>query len=184
MNYVLLTIGKTHTGKSTFAKELSTEVPNVVIIETDPIALFLKASFSTLHALDVDHKGSFSSPALKFLVFRTILDFALNQKTNIIMSNSNMYENGRRDVLKVIKNHDAKTIGLYFNYEEKIIMDRVKISNRDIDVLSVSKNFEELIINQRARFQSPNKDEFDYFFEVTHPEELLDVKKRIIEILK
>ena len=54
MNYVLLTIGKTHTGKSTFAKELVEDIPNGVILETDSIALFLKDTFPKLHAFDLD----------------------------------------------------------------------------------------------------------------------------------
>ena len=113
--YVLLTIGKTHSGKSTFANEIISEIPNGVILETDPIALFLRATFPNLHALDMDHSGGFSSPSLKFLMFRTILTFALEQDFNIVMSNSNMYEKGRKDVLDIIKKYRHKTIGVYFN---------------------------------------------------------------------
>lgn len=184
MNYVLLTIGKTHTGKSTFAKELVEDIPNGVILETDSIALFLKDTFPKLHAFDLDHNGSFSSPSLKFLAFRTVLTFALEKNFNIIMSNSNMYENGRKDVLSIINKYPMKTIGLYLNYPEEIILERAKNSKRDIKVLSVSKDFNELIVNQRTRFQAPNRTDFDYFFEVKNPEELPDIKNKIVELYK
>lgn len=182
MNYTLLTIGKTHTGKSTFANELLKEIQNGVILETDLIALFLRANYPKLHALDVDHKGSFSSPSLKFLLFRTVLSFALEQNVNIIMSNSNMYQNGRKDVLSIIKQYSTKSIGLYFNYPEEIILERVKVSKRDTSVLSVSKDFEELVVNQRTRFQPPNETDFDYFFEVKNVTELLAIKDTILKL--
>ncbi len=39
--YTLLTIGKTHTGKTTFVNEIASKVPNCVILGTDPFAFFL-----------------------------------------------------------------------------------------------------------------------------------------------
>lgn len=182
--YVLLTVGKTHSGKSTFANEIVSEIPNCVILETDPIALFLRATFPKLHTSDLDHTGSFSSPALKFLVFRTVLTFALEREFNIIMSNSNMYENGRKDVLSIINQYPVKTIGVYLNFPEDILLERVEHSGRDTSVLSVSKDFKDLVVNQRVRFQPPNKNDFDYFFEATNPEELLEVKTKILELYK
>lgn len=182
--YVLLTVGKTHSGKSTFANDLVSEIPNCVVLETDPIALFLRSTFNKLHALDLDHMGSFASPALKYLVFRTVLSFALEHDFNIIMSNSNMYENGRKNVLNIIKKYPVKTIGVYLNFHEEILTERVKHSGRDTSVLSVSKDFNDLIVNQRVRFQPPNRDDFDYFFEVTHPDKLPEVKNQILELYK
>ncbi|MEI6863939.1 MAG: AAA family ATPase [Candidatus Adlerbacteria bacterium] len=180
----LLTIGKTHSGKSTFAKEIATSIPNSVILETDTIALFLRSHYLSLHSLDLDHKGSFSDPSLKFLVYCTILEFALKQGSNCILSNSNMYENGRKQVLDIIKKYPGKTIGVYFNYPEEVLFERVKNSQRDTKVLSVSKDFNELIVKQRERFQPPNPSDFDYFFEVTNPDQLSEISKEIIELYK
>lgn len=180
----LLTIGKTHTGKTTFANGIAPRIPNCVILETDPVALFLKSSFPSLHALDLDHSGKFSSPSLKFLVFRTMLTFALQENFNIIMSNSNMFDEGRKDVLGLIKKYPGKTIGLYFNYPEEIIMDRVRESNRDVNVLRTSKDFEDLVVNQRSRFQVPNPSDFDYFFEVKDPQELPAISEKIVRLYK
>ncbi len=95
-----------------------------------------------------------------------------------------MYENGRKDVLSIINKYPMKTIGLYLNYPEEIILERAKNSKRDIKVLSVSKDFNELIVNQRTRFQAPNRTDFDYFFEVKNPEELPDIKNKIVELYK
>lgn len=179
-----MTIGKTHSGKTTFAKEFVSEIPNGVIIETDPIALFLRETFPSLHALDLDHRGGFSTPSLKFLLFRTVLNFALEQNFNVILSNSNMYENGRKDALSVIGQYKVKTIGVFFNYPETVLLERVKHSERDTKVLVVSKDFNELVVNQRTRFQPPNKDDFDYFFEITDPVNLPEIKRKIIELYK
>lgn len=182
--YVLMAIGKTHSGKTTFANELISDISEGVIIETDPIALFLRETFSTLRALDLDHRGGFSSPSLKFLLFRTILTFALEQNFNVILSNSNMYENGRKDVLNIVDQYKYKTIGVYFNYSEEVLLNRVEYSGRDTKVLVVSKDFNELVVNQRTRFQPPNKDDFDYFFEITDPADLPEIKGRIIKLYR
>ncbi|MEK7093834.1 MAG: AAA family ATPase [Patescibacteria group bacterium] len=180
--YTLLTIGKTHTGKTTLANELAPQIPRCVVLETDPIALFLKSSFTSLHTLDLDHSGGFSSPSLKFLVFKTILTFALEENFNIIMSNSNMFENGRKDLLKIIKNYPGKIIGIYLNYSEEILSERIKKSDRDINVLRTSKDFGNLLINQRTRFQPPNYSDFDYYFEVKDPNELPNISTQIFKI--
>jgi len=180
--FALLTVGKTHTGKSTFAKEIVSQIPNCVILETDPIAVFLSTTFPKLHALDLDHQGSFSSPSLKYRVFQTVLEFALAQNFNIILSNSNMYEKGRQGVFDIIKKYPAKTIGLHFNYPEELLSKRVEQSGRSTEVLSVSKDFQELIVNQRTRFQPPNPTDFDYFFEVKDPADLPRVTKEILAL--
>lgn len=180
--HVLLTIGKTHTGKSTFARDISTYIPNAIILETDPVAVFIRTHFPALRALDIDHSGSFTSPSLKYVLFRAILSYALEHNTNVILSNSNMYENGRKDVLDVIKEKGKKTIGIYFNYPEEVLLQRAASSGRDINVLSVSKDFNELIINQRTRFQPPHPGDFDYFFEVTDPADLPQVRNDILTL--
>ncbi len=180
--FVLLTVGKTHTGKSTFGKEIGSQIPNCVIIETDPIALFLRNTFPKLQALDLEHSGGFSSPALKYRVFQTILEFALAQNFNVVMSNSNMYEKGRKGVFDIIKKYPVKTIGLYFNYPEELLLKRIGQAGRSTEVLSVSKNFTELMLNQRTRFQPPNSSDFDHFFEVTDPADLPRITKEILAL--
>lgn len=182
--YAILTIGKTHTGKTTFAKEVAPKLANCAVLETDPIALFLRQHFPGLHMLDLDHSGGFSSPSLKFILFRTILSFALENRFNVILSNSNIYENGRRQVLDIIKRYKVRTVGVYLNYPEEVLIERAERSQRDIEVLRVSKDFKDLIINQRTRFQPPDGSDFDHFFEVTDPAELPAVERKIIELCK
>lgn len=56
---------------------------------------------------------------------------------------------------------------VYFNIPEKILLERIKNTNKSKAVLNSSKNFKELLINkQRIIFEDPKQDEADYFFEI------------------
>lgn len=182
--YALLTIGKTHSGKSTFANDLILDIPNGIILETDSVALFLHTAFPKLHSVDLKHPGGFSPPSLKFMIFQEILKFSLEQKLNIILSNANMFQDGREHMLGMLKRYPTETIGVYFNYPEEVLVERVKHSGRDTRVLTVSKDFEELIVKQRARFQVPNENDFDHFFEIRDPSELDELKGKLIELYR
>jgi hypothetical protein len=95
-----------------------------------------------------------------------------------------MFENGRKEVLSVIKQYPVKTIGVYFNYPEELLFERAKTSGRDAGVLRVSKDFNDLIIRQRTRMQPPNPADFDYFFEVNSVDDLSGVMEKVVALFE
>lgn len=175
-------IGKTHTGKTTFANELKKSIAELIILEADPIAVFMKEKFPDLReADDKDHTGSFEKIALKFRAFLLFVEFALDLGKPIVLSNSNMWVKGRALVLDLCKKFDYNTIGIYLDLPEDLLMERVNNSDKSKDVLRISNNFSDLVINQRSRMQVPNENEFDEFIVVKTVEELENIIKELLK---
>jgi len=94
-----------------------------------------------------------------------------------------MYERGRKLVFRLVKKYDYKIIGVYFNFPEEFLINRIKKSKRTTKILRVSKDFNELIINQRTRMQAPNSKNFDEFYIIKSEDDLIKVKNNLIKIL-
>lgn len=178
---LIMLIGKTHSGKTTFAKELKKKIKNLIVLEADPIAIFMKENFPELRESDdIEHTGIFKNVSLKYKTFLLFLEFALALNRPIILSNSNMWSNGRKMVLKLCKKFGYKIIGVYFDFSEEFLIQRVQNGNRSTNVLRKSKNFNELIFNQRARMQIPKSSEFYKFMTIKSEYDLKTIKNNLI----
>jgi predicted kinase len=182
---LIMLVGKTHTGKTTFANEVKQEFKNVLILEADPIAVFMKENYPELRfSDDKEHTGEFKDVSLKFKTFLLFLEFAMSLNKPIMLSNSNMWLKGRELVFELCKKNGYKVIGIYLNLPEEILINRINVSERSTNVLRTSKSFNELILNQRERMQPPEPSDFTEFFECKSEQEVEDIKKKIINILK
>ncbi|HAQ02350.1 hypothetical protein A2467_03225 [Candidatus Nomurabacteria bacterium RIFOXYC2_FULL_36_8] len=181
---LIMFIGKTHSGKTTFAKELEGIKKDILVLEADPVALFMRENFPKLRELDdKEHSGIFKNVSLKYRLFLLLIEFSMSFGRTIILSNSNMYERGRKLVFRLVKKYDYKIIGVYFNFPEEFLINRIKKSKRTTKILRVSKDFNELIINQRTRMQAPNSKNFDEFYIIKSEDDLIKVKNNLIKIL-
>lgn len=181
---LIMFIGKTHSGKTTFAKELEKENTNIIILELDPMALFMRENFPKLRELDDrDHSGKFKNISLKYQTFLLFVEFAMSFGKPIILSNSNMWVKGRSLIFKLAKKFDYKIIGVYFDFPEEFLLNRIKKSKRTTNVLRISKSFEDLIINQRTRMETPNPKDFKEFYIIKSENDLEKVKNKLIKIL-
>lgn len=181
---LIMFIGKTHSGKTTFAKALEKENQNLIILEADPVALFMKEHFPKLSENDdKHHESTFKNISLKYKTFLVFVEFAMSLNRPIVLSNSNMWKKGREFIFKLCKKFDYKIIGVYFDYLENLLFERVKISNRNTAVLRRSKDFSELIINQRSRMEPPNKKDFDKFFVIKSENDLVKTKNELLKII-
>ena len=181
---LIMFIGKTHSGKTTFAKELEELKKDLLVLEADPIALFMRENFPKLRELDdKEHSGAFKNASLKYRMFLLLLEFSMSFGRTIILSNSNMYERGRKLVFKLAKKYKYKVIGVYFDFPEEFLIDRIKKSKRTTKILRVSKDFSDLIINQRTRMQIPNPEDFNQFYTIKSEEDLNNVKSNLIKII-
>lgn len=181
---LIMLIGKTHSGKTTFAKEIEGKVQDLVVLEADPIALFMKEQFPRLRENDdKEHTGTFEKVALKFQAFLLFVEFALSLGKPVILSNSNMWIKGRELVLELCKKFNYRVIGVYFDFSEELLIQRIEKSGRSTNVLRLSKDFKDLIIKQRDRMQPPDPAQFDEFFIITSEEETKTVQEELIKKL-
>ncbi|NDE68346.1 ATP-binding protein [bacterium] len=179
MPIAIITIGKTHSGKSTFAKKLAAQIPGMVILEADSVALFMQEHFPELHMMDRIQNGNSGSLSIKFQIFQILLKNCLAFNQNIILANSNLSERVRGEVIGEVKKYPYMTVGIFFNFPEELLLERVKTSGRDKRVLTTSKSFEEVVINQREWLQVPDPAKFDFFFELKSPDEIPETIRAI-----
>lgn len=174
---LIMFIGKTHSGKTTFAKELEKENKELVVLEADPISLFLKEHFPKLI------EDSSKEINLKYQTFLLFVESAMSTGKMILLSNSNMYRKGRELIFNLSKKYNYKIQGVYFDYPENTLFERAQISNRNTAVLNRSRDFNELIINQRTRMEIPNSHNFENFFTIKSEAELLKTKADLLQLL-
>ena len=71
-----MTVGKTHSGKTTFAKALEQQLHNSLVIDQDNHAEFINIYYKTLQPKEGPN-------TIKYAITQTIVDYAVNQ-TNFI----------------------------------------------------------------------------------------------------
>lgn len=181
---LIMFIGRTHSGKTTFAHNLSVAFPNMIVLEADPIAVFMKEKFPKLRELDDrEHSGMFKEISLKFRTFLLFVEFALSLDRTVLLSNSNMWVEGRRMVFELCKKFNYNIIGVYFDLDESVLVERVLQANRSKDVLRETKDFQELIIKQRSRMQVPDPTEFNDFLIIKSEDDLKMIKEKLTPYL-
>ena len=89
-NYAIVMIGKTHTGKTTFAQDIVKRLNTFEILEADAVSLFLNANFPLLREIDKSKHGVWETPTLKLLLFQDIVKYAFVNNLNVILANSNL----------------------------------------------------------------------------------------------
>lgn len=89
----IITVGKTHSGKTTFAKALEKELANSVIIDQDNHAEFLHTYYQSL----LPEHGS---NTIKYAITQTIVNYAVHEtKCHVILCNSNRNRNDRKKLI-------------------------------------------------------------------------------------
>ncbi len=182
--YAIMMIGKTHSGKTTLARQLAKNLRGIVL-ETDNLALFLKKEFPIDFDADKEHSGSFDNPSLKIKLFETILEHAIATGCYLpILSNSNLHQKLRDKLIEKLHRHDYEVIGIFLDLPRKVLRERVEIAQKDTGVLNVSKDFNVLLDKQRKILAKPKAEEFDYFLEVKKEEDIQMISGEIQEIIK
>jgi shikimate kinase len=182
--YIIATVGKTHSGKSTFGKKLKQALKNSVWIDNESIDLFLKEQFNSLYTnSDIRATKTAENPDLKMKINQVILKEALENNLNVILTNANMKKITRKlEEAHAIQN-DAKFILVFLNYPNEVLKDRISKANKSTKVLNESSDFYDLLDRQNKLFEQPTDDEADYFLEVNKEEEVDDVIKKILQVV-
>ncbi len=182
--FIIMTIGRTHSGKTTLGEYFKKKKRGLVMIQTDPIAEFLTKNFPKKMRSEDEASGRIpDKKPLKLSIYETIIEHALriNQRV-IFFANSNLYKEFRKKNIELFHSENYKVIGIFLNYPASFLKKRIKESERDNSLLK-TKDFGALVDLQRKILQKPKEEEFDYFFEIKTKEELEQAKKNILEII-
>lgn len=180
MQFVIMTVGKTHSGKTTFGKKIANKIKHSCLLDSDEVADFLSSKFPDLYDKDFtkDSNELSSGYYLKLMVLLDIYKQALKTNLPIISTSANADKNRRAKIRNLAKKSGRKVIIVYFNLLDKLLLTRIKASKRS------TKNFTDLLINKQSpRFEIPSKKEADYFFEITDEVSGEKVFKEVIKIV-
>lgn len=183
--YVIMCVGHTHTGKTTFAKKLSKKFPNFQIIDNDEIAVFLNKHYHTVVFSDYNKKKrSYKEPNLKFLISQEIFEFCLRAGLNVIHSSCNLGKDARSALVRNSKKYNYKTITIYFNLPKSVILKRIKDTKKDTNCLRTSKNWHEVLVMQEGYAELPPAKNSDVYFEINNDRDYKRVFIELSDLLK
>lgn len=163
MATLYLTFGPTHSGKTTFGKQLYNslvQTSKTIHIDNDMIDEFVKDNFNNLRTdTEVLKTKTPTSPDLRLLVPQLIADYALKENYNVIITASHSKEVIRKVYYEIAKKYDAEVVLLIFQISESILLERARKSQRRTDLTLNAASFPELIVKQRTLLEKPTEQE-------------------------
>lgn len=178
---VILTVGKTHSGKTTFAKALEKKLANSVVIDQDNHAEFLHTYYQSL----LPQQGS---NTIKYAITQTIVHHAVHETDcHIILCNSNRNRKGRLKLIEYYRNQGFTCVLVNFEIPDYILKERIMNTKRSTSILRVATTFDEVLSRQQAETNrgdilAPSKEEADHLFVIKAPEEVQSVIQKIVAI--
>ena len=169
MSFVLMTVGKTHSGKTTFGRELAQRLGPCCLLDSDEVADFLKKTYSDLYQADYEEGSNQPTRGyyLKLAVVAEIYKAALSTNLPIIFTTSNAKKQLRQEICRLAKESGRSTIMVYFNIADEVLVERINNSQRLGDNQAEIQSFNHFLINiQTHRFEVPIAAEADYYFEI------------------
>ncbi|MDF2066530.1 AAA family ATPase [Bacillus sp. Cr_A10] len=182
MRFLIMTVGTTHSGKTTFANLLEKRLINSVVIDQDAQGEFLEKHYPSL----LPEKGP---KILKFALSQTIVDFAINKTDNhIILCNSNRQKQSRLNLIEKFKKEGFQTLIVNFDLPLEILKDRIINSHRDTTILRNVSNYDQVLDIQLKQtkikgFIPPTEDEVDHLFTITNETDIKTVIEKIINLV-
>jgi predicted kinase len=177
--FVIMTVGKTHSGKSTFANMLEERISDSLVIDQDHHAEFLNTFYKKL-------LPSEGPNTLKYAVSQTILDYAI-QRTDlhIILCNSNRHRTGREKSLNYFTEQGFKSILVNFDLPDHILQQRIADSSRSTKIFRSASSFSEVLTKQNNEDIGELKEsEADYLFSIQDGEDVHQVIEKVVQILE
>ena len=176
-----MTVGKTHSGKTTFAKSLENVLHNSLVIDQDNHAEFINTYYKNLQPQQGPN-------TIKYALTQTIVDYAINQtEIHLILSNSNRARKGRLELLAYFREKGFISILVSFDIPDHILQARVAKSQRSTVVFRSASTFEEVLTRQQSMSHKgdvvePTEGEADHFFVIRNTDEVQSVTQGIVDI--
>ncbi|MGM0835142.1 MAG: ATP-binding protein [Bacillota bacterium] len=175
---VVLTVGKTHSGKTTFASLLEKELSNSLVMDQDNHAEFINTYYRNLQPKQGPN-------TLKHAISRLIVDYAKEQTdSHLIICNSNRYLKGREYLLKeLFPPEEFVRILVHFDIPDHLLQERVSQTKRSTNIFRSASTFDEVLRRQQAEVVTePTEGESDHLFVIMDDKEMKTVIRRIVEI--
>ena len=183
--YIIMCVGFTHSGKTTFAKNLVKELPDLVLIDNDEIASFINEKFSPAVFSEYNKtKRSYQEPNLKFLLATEILKFCLKANLNIIQASGNLGSDARIFIKKYAKKFNYQLITIYFNLPRETILDRINNTKKETKSFRSAKSWSEILPKQLSYAKLPPSRKNTIFYEINKKEDYASVLSMVLKLLK
>jgi deoxyadenosine/deoxycytidine kinase len=178
----VITVGKTHSGKTKFAHALEKELQNSMVIDQDNHAEFINTYYKALQPIHGPN-------TLKHAISKLIVNYAIEQTDyHLIICNSNRSRNDRSYLFEeLFHKDDLIQIIVHFDIPYHVLQSRVTESQRSTNIFRGAYNsFEEVLNKQEADFlkedvRDPVDGEADHLFVIKDNAETESV---ILEILR
>ncbi|PEA54161.1 CRISPR-associated protein Cas2 [Bacillus pseudomycoides] len=180
---VIITVGKTHSGKTTFARALEKELKNSFVMDQDNHAEFINTYYKSLQP----KRGP---NTLKHALSKLIVDYAKEHTDlHLIICNSNRSRDGRLYLLEeLFKKDEFVRILVHFDIPDDVLQKRVTQSGRSTNIFrGAYSNFEEVLVRQQAEYlkedvTDPVEGEADHLFVIKDSKEVDSVIKEVVHI--
>jgi hypothetical protein len=180
---VIITVGKTHSGKTTFANALEKQLHNSFVMDQDIHAEFINTYYRNLQPKQGPN-------TLKHSLSKLIVEYAKeNTDFHFIICNSNRSRKGRLYLLEELFNtDDFVRILVLFDILDVVLQKRVSQSQRSTSIFRGSiTNFEEVLNRQQVEsfkedVVDPIEGEADHLFVIKNNEEVSSVIQKIVQI--
>lgn len=164
MRTVLLTIGPTHAGKTTFARQLAQRLPASLVIDQDLQARFLLEHYPDL--VPTEGPNQIKHDLTGWLIEQAIT----SSVETIILCNANTTQTGRKQLLDPFSRSTFRTILVWFDLPEVTIADRLTHSKLDGREIRGDSSYYD--IYQRQRIEPPVTGEADQIVRLRSTEDV------------
>ncbi|MCF6138496.1 AAA family ATPase [Pseudalkalibacillus berkeleyi] len=178
---VIITVGKTHSGKSTFAKALEQQLQNALVVDQDNHAEFINTFYK--HLLPKQGPNT-----IKYALTQTIIDYAVDQtNVHLILCNSNRGRTTRLNLLDHFHKNGFTSILVDFDIPDHVLQERIANSERSTAIFRSASTFEEVLIKQqketsKKEITSPIEGEANHLFVIKTTDDIPSVTKSILDI--
>lgn len=185
MLYLITTTGKTHSGKTTFWKKLWEKLENSCIINNDTMTDFLREAYPKLYQNDFNSNGTISQwYSLKHAIITALFESATQRGLNIIATNCLRTKALRMKLKQYTEKKKMKFILIYFNFPDTVLQQRILETDRwNEDRQLHQERFFRVLERQNKNYETANKEEADFFFEITKEEDCREIEEQILRII-
>ncbi len=182
---VIITVGKTHSGKTAFAKKLEEALHNSFVMDQDNNAEFINTYYEKL-------QPKLGPNTLKHAISKLIVNYA-KEETNLhfIISNANRSKKGRAYLLEeLFEAKEFTRILVHFDIPDEVLQERVVNSKRSTNIFrGPYSSFEQVLQRQQTEssledITDPTENEADYLFVIKENKDVDAVIKEIVWLVE
>ncbi|MBI2427027.1 MAG: ATP-binding protein [Candidatus Kerfeldbacteria bacterium] len=184
--FVIMMVGKTHSGKTAFALKLIRKLPEFIHLEGDPIHVFILQNFPLIWIVEKNRDGrDLKNPLLKHRLLNEVFITALERGFSVILSSTNLQRNVREFLIQESHERQARVALVYLNIPNETLLERVRASTKPTYFLNQSRDFVELLKRQELLwFEEPWLDEADWYLEIRDEKDIEPTIEKLVALVK